>query len=525
MPNEVRFRASLKDDVSAPIGKIDSAFDRIGKNKAAQSVLTGVGVGAGISAYGLLGQGIGAVKDVIGGSMKAASDLNEQVNKSQAIFKGSSREVIAFGDSAAKTFGISKREALEAAGNFGNLFNTIGLGSGVSADMSTKLVGLAADLASFNNIDPGDALEKLRSGLAGEAEPLRTVGVLLNETQVASEAMRLGFVKVNGQFTEGEKVQARYSLILKQTSAAQGDFERTSGTMANQQRTVNARLDDTSAKLGEKFTPIAIRAQEGTIDLVAALELAGQGLEAIADTATHATDPMHFFRTKVDEARWAAMDADDTLSRSERSIKTLGKATDTTAGQFDNLAEKVKVDMALTRDSVKTEITDLTSYIHERLTTKALKDILAGKSSLGKQLATGLKNDLPDVKQRAEDIRDELTRILNARVGVTIHVSHSGGGGLGKFAQGGRVRQGVPSIVGEEGEELFVPDSSGTIFDAQKTRRWLHGGGSVGGGPVIQVAISPGVITGEVARQIVAAIEDDIIRMLRRRGLTAIGAY
>jgi hypothetical protein len=38
------------------------------------------------------------------------------------------------------------------------------------------------------------------------------------------------------------------------------------------------------------------------------------------------------------------------------------------------------------------------------------------------------------------------------------------GGGLGLFAEGGRPPVGQPSIVGERGPELFVPDQAGTII-------------------------------------------------------------
>ena len=37
-------------------------------------------------------------------------------------------------------------------------------------------------------------------------------------------------------------------------------------------------------------------------------------------------------------------------------------------------------------------------------------------------------------------------------------------GALGLFAEGGRPPVGRPSIVGERGAELFVPDSAGTII-------------------------------------------------------------
>ena len=71
-------------------------------------------------------------------------------------------------------------------------------------DSPTSLRPLAADLASFNNIDPTEALDKLRSGLVGEAEPLRSVGVLLNEAAVQAKAGRWAWARGPGADRGGE---------------------------------------------------------------------------------------------------------------------------------------------------------------------------------------------------------------------------------------------------------------------------------------------------------------------------------
>jgi hypothetical protein len=267
MGNNVRIGVGVPgaSKAASDLDKLKDKVDKLRKNPT--------GVTAGVAA-GLTVKGIGAVTTALGGmenaiedSIKAASDLNEQTNKSAVVFGSAADSVEAFASTAATSFGESKREAIEAAGAFGNLFNTIGLGQSQSAEMSTTLVKLAADLASFHNIDPSDALQKLQAGLVGEARPMRELGVLLSEAQVSAEAAALGFKKVNGEFSEGAKVQARYSLILKQSKSAQGDFARTAGSMANQQRILSAESENLSAELGEKLIPVVISLQKALIDL------------------------------------------------------------------------------------------------------------------------------------------------------------------------------------------------------------------------------------------------------------------
>lgn len=189
----------------------------------------------------------------------AASRQEEALNKVNVVFGQSSALVTEFAETSAEAFGVSKSAALDAAGGFGNMLLTAGLTEDAAASMSVELVGLASDLASFNNIaieGADGALAKLRSGLAGEAEPLRRLGVLLSETRVKAEAYATGIAKTGAELTEAQKVQARYSLILKDTATAQGDFARTSDGLANQQRSLSAAMEDLRAEVGEQLLPI-----------------------------------------------------------------------------------------------------------------------------------------------------------------------------------------------------------------------------------------------------------------------------
>ena len=185
-----------------------------------------------------------------------ASDMNESISKVGVVFGDNADDIRAWSKDAAKSMGISQQAALESAGTFGNLFTAMEIGQGPAADMSTELVELASDLASFNNIDPAEALEKLRAGIVGEAEPLRTLGVNISAAATEQKALELGLWDGVGALTAAEKAQANYALIMEQTSTAQGDFARTSDGMANQQRTLAAVFQDTMATLGQAFVPI-----------------------------------------------------------------------------------------------------------------------------------------------------------------------------------------------------------------------------------------------------------------------------
>jgi len=188
---------------------------------------------------------------------KGASDLEEAVNKSDVVFGKNAKTIHTWSATASDSFGQSQEQAESAASTFGNLFKTMGMGSKPTAQMSQEMVELAADLASFHNISIEEALQKLQSGLVGEAEPMRQLGVLLNETTVKQEAYRMGLADVGDELTEQQKVQARYSLIMTQTKDAQGDYARTSDSLANKTRELKAKFADISAQLGTSLIPIA----------------------------------------------------------------------------------------------------------------------------------------------------------------------------------------------------------------------------------------------------------------------------
>jgi phage-related protein len=187
-----------------------------------------------------------------------ASDLNESITKTEAVFGSSADEIMAWSKTSATALGQSQQQALEAASTYGNLFQAFGLTREQAVGMSMDVTELAADLASFNNVSVDDAILALRSGLSGETEPLKRFGIALNDQRLRLEAARLGLGEYAGTLPVAVKAQAAYSLILKDSTLAQGDFARTSDGLANQQRILKAEVDNAVASFGEAFLPILL---------------------------------------------------------------------------------------------------------------------------------------------------------------------------------------------------------------------------------------------------------------------------
>ncbi|MFA5054493.1 MAG: hypothetical protein WC565_10560, partial [Parcubacteria group bacterium] len=232
----------------------------IAAKDAASKALGGIGKSLK-SLAGIAAGAFAAVKiaDLGREAIAAASDLSETVSKVGVVFGEEADAVLKFGDSAATAMGMTKNEALAAAGTYGNLFRAMGMTEKTSADMSTSLLGLASDLASFNNMNPNEVLDKLRAGLSGETEPLKSLGVNLTADAVKAKAMAMGIAGTTKELSASAKAQATYALIMEQTSLAQGDFARTSGGLANQQRILAATVGNLKATLGTALLPIVTK--------------------------------------------------------------------------------------------------------------------------------------------------------------------------------------------------------------------------------------------------------------------------
>ncbi|HEY7119310.1 MAG TPA: hypothetical protein VH475_22155, partial [Tepidisphaeraceae bacterium] len=202
-------------------------------------------------------------------AVTAASDLNEAVNLTEKIFGSAGKTVVDWSTTTADAMGIAQSAALEAAANFGGLFQKAGQSSDQAAGLSEQIIGLGADLASAFNTDPAQALDALRSALIGESEPIRAYNVLLTEQAVAQEAVRLGLAASTSEVSEQAKVMARWSLIQQQTTAVSGDFTDTQDGLANATRRLKAQLLDTAAVMGQELLPFVLRATAGLKGLLA----------------------------------------------------------------------------------------------------------------------------------------------------------------------------------------------------------------------------------------------------------------
>jgi len=235
---------------------LQKAFKRVSKGSSLMSdKLARATRVAGFGFSALAGAAVGAAA-ALKPMIDKAADVQESLSKNNVVFGDAAASVEKFAETSLVSFGVSRNAALEATGVFGTLGRAVGLADAESAEMATTLVGLAGDMASFNNASPEETLIALQAGLRGEAEPLRRFGVLLDAATLKSKALAAGIIKNTKEaLTPQQKALAAYRLILEQAAIQMGDFERTSDGATNQQRILAGSMEELATEIGATFLP------------------------------------------------------------------------------------------------------------------------------------------------------------------------------------------------------------------------------------------------------------------------------
>lgn len=303
-PNLRKLIGLLKDVTVAPITKLAAAFRSADAASTALVAPGGGGKGKGFAPMfddfderaKNFKRKSGDVKSQLRNMVQGAAAglgfqqvgkfLLDTVNEVSAVAEAGNRVTVVFGDAAqsvkefatgsVQAMGQSTKQVLDATGTFGNLFTGLGVNKELAADLSKNMVTLASDIASFADIPIDDAFDKFRSGLSGEFEPLKRIGVGINEVTLEQEALNLGFKKSGGVLDPTIKALATYNLILKRTTNAQGDFKNTQESLANQQRILTAEWQEAKLEIGQALLPTALALTKAIRENIPALKEAAK---------------------------------------------------------------------------------------------------------------------------------------------------------------------------------------------------------------------------------------------------------
>ena len=201
-----------------------------------------------------------ALLDVGSAAISAASDLQEVQNVVDVTFGGNANQIETWSKNAASQFGLTETMAKRFTSTMGAMLKSSGLAGEKIVDVSTDLAGLAADMASFYNLDFEEAFAKIRSGMAGMAMPLKELGIDMSVDALNAYALKQGLEKTFSQMNQGEQTMLRYQYLMSVTADAQGDFARTADGYANSTRKLESNVQALLTQLGTPFLDVVSNA-------------------------------------------------------------------------------------------------------------------------------------------------------------------------------------------------------------------------------------------------------------------------
>lgn len=229
----------------------------------------------------------------IKGGIKAASDLNESVAASKEVFGDSFGTINAQVEDLSRRYGLLRRSQIDAATGFGSIAQGAGYAQAESARFGNTFTALAADLASNKNLTFEEATGKLTSALAGESEPLRRFGVLIDENSVKAYALSHGLATSAGAIDNHAKMAARAALIQEGLKTVNGDLARTADSTANQFRRAGGGMANFAERIGQLLLPAVNLGVTAFNELLAsALEVFEANLPMIQSWAGYLTSAM-----------------------------------------------------------------------------------------------------------------------------------------------------------------------------------------------------------------------------------------
>lgn len=196
-----------------------------------------------------------AVAGTVAGMIKIGSSAEEAENLFDVSFGKMSATVREWSKNLGDRLKVSDTGLRQTAGSFKLFLDGFDLGEDKATAMSQALTKMAYDMSSLRNLRFEDSLTKIQAALAGEVEPLRRLGVTVNDTTLRLWALKNGLdANVKG-WSEQQKVIARFGVVQEGLQKDTGDLEKTMGSTTNLLRSISDQVKELSIAVYEQWKP------------------------------------------------------------------------------------------------------------------------------------------------------------------------------------------------------------------------------------------------------------------------------
>ena len=243
LPNNLKKAANQVDNLSNKNQKIKTTTDLLSTLSTSFK-------------FSILAMGIRSLANTIGNFVNLSNEYIENLNLFNVSMGEMADTAMKFVNNFSDVLGVDPSGVMRYISIFNTLAEGFGIADEAAYKMSKNLTQLSYDMSSFLNIPIDEAMQKIKSGFSGEIEPMRAVGVALDEASLQETAYALGIDKKVSAMTRAQKSELLYYQIMTRTTKMQGDMARTLIQPANALRILQQEFTQLARAIGNIFIPI-----------------------------------------------------------------------------------------------------------------------------------------------------------------------------------------------------------------------------------------------------------------------------
>ena len=189
-------------------------------------------------------------------TLQIGVNAGEAASKFNAVFGEMTDSTQQFVDQFVQGTELTNSAAQELIANTGGIAQGLGLSEMAASDLAIQAAKLARDMASFNNVPIERTSRAISSALTGETESLKLLQVVIKQADVTTRALADTGKLLATELTKEERALATFALTVEGAGKQVGDFARTQGDAANQQKALMGVLLRAQEDIGKTLVPV-----------------------------------------------------------------------------------------------------------------------------------------------------------------------------------------------------------------------------------------------------------------------------
>lgn len=343
-------------------------------------------------------------------SLESANEYIEALNLFYVSMGSYAEKAQDYANLVGDSYGVDPAEFMKMQATFMDVSKSFGTASGTAYTMSKALTQLTYDISSLYNLKVDESLNKVRSALVGEIEPIRALGKDLSVANLKLLATELGITANVDAMNQSEKAMLRTISLLRQSNSAMGDMARTLEQPANQFRILKAQLTLLERAIGDLFLPLV----QKTLPYMIAFVKVGQRIVSAFAALAGFELPKFDYADSVIKGNEGVADSADDAAKSMKKLyqlsfdelNILGSQNTGASGSGTSAADLAKLEAELNRlakledDMFSKNLGEATDKIAEQIENWLTK-------------GEGIKSWASDVWGKFEGIKTSLGYIVN----------------------------------------------------------------------------------------------------------------